>query len=172
MPRNTDGTYYNVSLRYQDWDYASDGAYFLTICTLRRQKFFGYVKNGEIILSDIGIIVQNEWLKTKIIRPELNLYLEDFVIMPDHFHGIIIIRRRCARPDASTVSFSPEPGTKKGPQCNNIPSIVRGFKSAVTIQARKINPRFRWQRRYYDRVIRHWDEYCIIRDYIRANPNK
>ena len=118
-----------------------------------------------MILSKIGRIVEREWQKTPSIRPELNLLMDDFVIMPDHIHGIIIVRD--ARPGVS-------PGDKKrnvfGAQSNNIPSIIRGIKSSVTIRARKINPDFGWQPRYYDRVVRNKMSYERIAKYIRDNP--
>ena len=230
MAKTADGKYYNKSLRWQDCNYGNNGAYFITINTYQRKKFSGQVKNGKILLSEIGKIARDEWLRTASIRPELNLYLNDFVIMPNHFHGIIVIRCKCARttfagadlthpagadlthpagadlqiraagfrrahsphllsqthavrfqiramlrwtkPGASTGSFSLTKGKKFGPQRNNIPSIIRGFKSAVTIRARKIDPSFKWQRSYYDHVIRNPLEYRLIKNYILENPLK
>jgi putative transposase len=81
----------------QNWDYGSEGLYFITICTQNRDHFFGEIesvsatkgKNGEMILSEIGKIVQSEWLKTPSIRPDMNLELFEFVVMPNHFHAVI-----------------------------------------------------------------------------------
>ena len=67
-------------------------------------------------------------------------------------------------------SPTPSPINKFGPQSQNLPSIIRGFKSAVTINARKINSDFAWQPRYYEHIIRDEKSYTRIRDYIRENP--
>ncbi len=79
------------STRLQNWDYRWAGAYFITICTKNREHYFGEIKNGEMHLSEIGRIVEQEWLKTFDMRPDMNLHMGDFVIMPNHFHAIIII---------------------------------------------------------------------------------
>lgn len=113
------------SNRLPEWDYGSNGAYFITICTKDRFLYFGPIYNGEMVLSPIGRIVEKEWYKTPSMRPELNLLMYDFVIMPDHIHGIII--RRDARPCASTRKMQKN---QFDAQYNNIPSIIRGFKSA------------------------------------------
>jgi REP-associated tyrosine transposase len=83
-----------MSARIPWFDYGSNAAYYITICTKRRISFFGTIVNEEMILSEIGEIVKEEWIKTPSMRPELNLILDDFVIMPNHIHGIIIIRSR------------------------------------------------------------------------------
>ncbi len=80
-----------ASTRLQIWDYASKGAYFVTICTQGRQHFFGNIANGRMQLSEIGKILEQEWIETPKIRPDMNLTLDAFVVMPNHFHGIIII---------------------------------------------------------------------------------
>src|SRR3989338_9055167 len=77
------------STRLKHWDYSSDGGYFVTICTKNRECVFGDIKNGEMELSIIGKIVSDEWIKTKNIRK--NVELDEWVIMPDHFHGIVIL---------------------------------------------------------------------------------
>ncbi len=79
------------SKRYHGFDYASQGKYFITICTKNRIRWFGKIENGVMILSDLGKYFQNEWLKIPDIRPDMNIILDEFVIMPDHFHAIIII---------------------------------------------------------------------------------
>ena len=79
------------STRLRNWDYTNAAAYFVTICTKHRICFFGNIQNGEMLLNDIGIIVQNEWLKTPAIRPDMNLLLDAFIVMPNHFHAIICI---------------------------------------------------------------------------------
>ncbi|MBP4142321.1 hypothetical protein J3S90_10960 [Flavobacterium sp. P4023] len=93
------------STRLQNWDYGAMGAYFVTICTQNREHFFGKIVQtqcivethcnaslqNEMVLSDIGKKVEQEWLKTIELRPDMNLELGNFVVMPNHFHGILII---------------------------------------------------------------------------------
>jgi putative transposase len=77
------------SLRLRNWNYANTASYFITICTKDRRHFFGEIVNGKMVLNDIGKIVESEWLNTLNLRPDMNLKLGAFVVMPNHFHGII-----------------------------------------------------------------------------------
>ena len=79
------------STRLKSWDYASEGMYFVTTNTKFRKRYFGTISNAEMHLSELGQIANQEWLVTPEIRPDMNLELGDFVVMPDHFHGIMII---------------------------------------------------------------------------------
>jgi len=169
MIKKFQGKYRIESLRYRYWDYANDAACFITVCTKNRKEYLGTIMDGRMQLSDIGKIVSEEWFISRQIRQELNLNLEIFTILPDHLHGIIIIRRRDARPGVSTLPDKLNVCNKFGQQSNNISSIIRGFKSAVTVRARKINPEFAWQPGYYDRLIRDGYEFNRIREYIMEN---
>ena len=75
----------------KNWDYRNAGAYFITICTKNRAHYFGEITDGEMQLSQIGKIVENEWIKTPEIRPDMILKQGEFVVMPNHFHAILII---------------------------------------------------------------------------------
>jgi len=77
------------SARLKDWDYSTPWWYYVTICTKNMKCFFGDVKNGKMVLNEVGEIVKEEWLRTKEMRKKVDL--DYFVIMPNHFHGIIII---------------------------------------------------------------------------------
>ena len=77
--------------RAQWWDYKDNAAYFITICTADRQPYFGEIVSNEMQLSEIGKIVETEWQKTADLRPDMNLILDKFVVMPNHIHAIIII---------------------------------------------------------------------------------
>ena len=79
------------SNRLQGYDYGSTGCYFVTICTKNREHYFGEIVNGEMQLSEIGKIAQSEWLKTIELRPDMNLLLDEFIVMPNHFHCIVCI---------------------------------------------------------------------------------
>ena len=93
--------YNRRSIRLKGYDYSSDGYYFITICTYQKQQIFGTIKNGIMHLNDYGKIAHNEWIESDQIRHELKL--DEFIIMPDHMHGIVIINtRRGAWPCAPT----------------------------------------------------------------------
>ena len=82
--------HHRKSIRLRDYDYAQDGAYFVTICTHLRQCLFGDVSpDGVMQLNDYGRIVKEEWLRTPILRPSVDI--DTFAVMPNHFHGIVII---------------------------------------------------------------------------------
>ena len=206
------------SSRLQNWDYQWNAPYFITICTQNRICYFGDVINGKMELTEIGKIVKQEWLKTFEIRPDMNLQMGEWQIMPNHFHAIIIIgenqfnrkqngnteteqytnnnatskqhtnnnatskQRRDAMHCVSTSHIStpsvtsepPIPTTPPknqfGPQSKNLASIIRGFKSGVTKNARLIHADFAWQSRYHDHIIRDEQSYRRIEKYIIENP--
>lgn len=95
------------------------------------------------------------------MRPDANIELGEFVVMPDHFHAIVSIGKNQFNEQFKSNAM--------GPQRQNVGSIIRGFKSAVTAYARQNNIPFEWQTRYYDRIIRDDDEYDRIEKYIRDN---
>ena len=79
------------SPRWKKWDYSTPGIYFITICTKNREQYFGEVRQGKMILSQIGIIADLLWYEIK--NHHKNVELDEYVIMPDHIHGIIVINR-------------------------------------------------------------------------------
>jgi putative transposase len=76
-------------IRLTDWDYSSEGIYFITICCRDRQSFFGKINNNEMILSEIGLIASQYWLEIPDHFP--HVLLDEFVVMPNHIHGILIL---------------------------------------------------------------------------------
>jgi putative transposase len=86
------GKYRNESARLKNWNYASEGVYFITICTKDRIHYFGEIKDGKMICNDLGKQVFHEWHSTPHIRSDMNLDMTVFVVMPNHIHGIIMIR--------------------------------------------------------------------------------
>ena len=180
-------TYRIKSARLQNWDYGSPGFYFITICTKGREHYFGEIENGEMILNELGSIVNSEWIKTPKIRSDMNLELEEFITMPNHFHGIILIgenefnRRRDAMHRVSGMDCENAMDCRDamhrvstnqfGAQSKNLASIIRGFKSSVTTAAKKLNIDFAWQERFHDHIIRSQDELIRISNYIMNNPN-
>jgi putative transposase len=219
------GKYRISSARLRNWDYASRGLYFVTLCTKNREHYFGQIINSvidkghfEMELSEIGKIVESEWVRTPEVRRDMNLELSEYQVMPNHFHAILIIGEnqfntkelnhdtnnnlnapgRDAMPRVS-IELDPEsvpnPGieanfnpefdndlfhasnlnlfckNKFAPQSKNLGSIMRGFKSSITMYALDHNIVFGWQPRYYDHIIRNYDEYQRIANYIRNNPD-
>lgn len=81
--------YRTKSLRLPNYDYSSNGYYFVTICTKNRENYFGEIKNGIMGLNEIGCITHEQWIKTGELRS--NVHLDTFVVMPNHIHGIIVI---------------------------------------------------------------------------------
>lgn len=163
--------------RLQNWDYGSDALYFVTICTAHRECYFGNIVNREMVLSELGKTVDEEWLKTFELRRDMNLQMDEYVVMPNHFHAIISIGIN--RYNMGTVGNAVDGGdvgitdihkNKFGPQSKNLASIIRGFKSAVTTFARINRIEFGWQPRFYEHIIRTNDSFQRISQYIASNP--
>ena len=195
------------SIRLQGYDYPQNGAYFITLCAQDRKPIFGKIVNGEMQLSPFGVIVRDEWLKTSEMRK--NIEMDEFIVMPNHFHGIIVIDDGDIGRDAlprvqdkeestgtldllgtgtldllstGTLQRAPTSAPTREqfgkPTSNTIPTIIRGFKAAVTkqintiqINAGKYNlPERIWQKNYYEHVIRNEVSLNKIREYIINNP--
>ncbi len=162
------------SIRLREYDYRSAGAYFVTICTFQRKCLFGSVMDGTMRLNERGHIVQTAWCDLPKHYPYVEL--DQFVIMPNHSHGVIVITgadmvRAGLKPARTEPAPAPEPHGKR----HGLPEIVRAFK---TFSARRINA-FRdnagcpvWQRNYYEHVVRNEDDLANIRQYIANNPLK
>jgi len=175
-------TYRISSTRLAMWDYSNVGAYFITICTRDKKQYFGSINvhdnnelsNTTIKATSIGNTTVEEWYKTPEIRRDMNIELLDFVLMPNHIHGIIFIQenefntRRDAMPRVLTGDT--ECINRFSSQSKNLASIMRGYKSAVTMYARLHNIEFAWQPKYYEHVIRNEQDLQRIREYIRNNP--
>jgi putative transposase len=153
-----------TSTRLKDWDYSSAGWYFVTICTRNQNPFFGKIIDSENHYSPAAIIVAEEWVRTDMLRP--NVSLDEWVIMPNHLHGIIIIE------DVETPRRGVCTETSYW-KANSLGSIINQFKGACTKRIRKAeNPDFAWQSRYFDHVIRNKESLRKIRRYIQENPMK
>ena len=173
------------SIRLKDYDYSLTGAYFVTICTWQRECLFGEIVNGEMVLNDMGRIVVDEWEKTATVRK--NVILDEFVIMPNHFHGIIFFSEDVgAIPAGRPIAIGSNVGccterratqrvAPTGSVSGSIGAVMSQIKSIVTkrINALRNNPGCPvWQRNYYERVIRNEDELSRAREYIVNNPMK
>ncbi len=168
------------SARLQNWNYASEAIYFVTICTKNMKNYFGEI-NGSMQIktlqaTKIGEIACSEWYRTMELRPDMNLELGEFVVMPNHIHGIIMIgaNEYNMRPNAMQFGDAMHRVSTNRfvPQSKNLSSIIRGYKSAVTVFARKNKIDFEWHPRFHDRIIRSTFEYNNISNYIINNPAK
>ena len=157
------------SIRLKGYDYTQPGAYFITFCSYQRAHIFGEVVNGEMILNDVGKIARDEWFKTAELRSYVKLYEDEFVIMPNHGHGIIWIVDEAGirqRRVPTSESFGK-------PVKGSIPTIVRAYKSAVTYAvnaAENQRGAVLWQKNYYEHIIRNDRELNNIYWYIVNNP--
>ena len=157
------------SIRLKAYDYTQPGAYFVTLCTHRHVPLFSRVVDGDMVLTPFGEIVREEWFKTACVRPYGVLHEDEFVVMPNHIHGILWIvdvgaRRR--RAPTTHEQFG-------HPVSGSLPTIIRAFKSAATrrINALRGTPGARvWQRNYYEHIIRNERALDAIRRYIVYNP--
>lgn len=165
------------SARLQNWDYGSDAAYFITICTQDRIYFFGNIQNGKMENNEIGQIANDIWMTI----PQQFSYLElgEFVVMPNHIHGILLINKTSVQTrliaSLSQTSIKPTGGItgNNNPMLHdNISRIMRWYKGRCTYEIRKLNPEFAWQPRFYDHIIRNEISFQRISQYIVNNPQK
>ena len=153
--------------RLPGFDYAGEGDYFVTICIHDRKQYFGKIEDGKMILSPLGKIVDEIW--NKIPNEYKNVRLGSYQIMPDHFHGIVSIIRKNFINEIPTFKS----GIKNNPmelKNNSLGRMIRWFKGKVKFEASNINSDFKWQSRFYDRIIRNEKEYYFISEYIMNNP--
>ncbi len=155
------------SIRLPGYDYSQAGAYFVTIVTYDRKPLFGEVKNDEMHLNALGKIAQDEWFRTSRLRLYVKLLEDEFIVMPNHIHGIIWITDTVGayrNTPLPTQSFH-SPGIGIG-------AIIRGYKSSVTSinQLRQTPATPIWQRNYYEHIIRNEQEMQSIADYTITNP--
>lgn len=159
--------------RLQGYNYSQPGLYFVTICVQNRQELFGEIVGGKMILNEYGKFVQQCWMEITKHFPDA--HLDEFVIMPDHIHGIVVIKH--LGDIAGNKIFCSLPNNDKMPWqtklTRSLPSIIRGFKIGVTKHFNEnLDYDFRWQKSYYDHIIRGEKSLNNIRAYIRNNPLK
>ena len=183
------------TIRRQGYDYSSAGLYFVTVCTHEHEHLFGGITDNVMQLSDAGRVVETIWTGLPERFPMVTL--DEFVVMPNHFHGIILLSDRrgepCVRPD-DHVGGRGEPcvrtndqgdhkeGDHKdrpyGTSVNSLGRVMQAFKSITTVayvagveqHGWPPFPGRLWQRNYYERIIRDERELNNIREYIVNNP--
>lgn len=171
-----------LSARLQNWNYASEGAYFITICTKDRIHYFGEIENQIMILSNIGVIADLMWYEIK--NHAKNIELGEFVVMPNHIHGILILNDNVVNDNVETryalslptQTEQPEPEKTIGQMRfqnqgkNTISSIIGSYKSAITKHCNRLDFDFAWQTRFHDHIIRNAQSFENIQNYIANNP--
>ena len=182
MEKKYQNKYRIPSARLKNWDYGSNGAYFITICTQNREHFFGDFMDSEFITSEIGMLAEKYWMEIPQHFPYIEL--GNFVVMPNHVHGILIIDKNVKTLQCN-VSENESPvqtlhcnvSTNKNEQMANISpksgtisTILRSYKSVVTKNSRFIHAEFGWQPRFHDHIIRNAPEWERIQTYIENNP--
>ena len=173
------------SIRLKGYDYRRNGAYFVTACTQHRERLFGEIAQGEMVLNQFGQIVEACWHDLPLHYP--NIRLDSFVVMPDHVHAIVFIDNalfpkavESDRADVAVVAvaavaagFKPATTATTVPKRHGLSEFVRALK---TFSARRINELRHtpgvtvWQRDYWEHIIRNQKALRNIRTYILNNP--
>jgi putative transposase len=180
--------------RLVGYDYRSEGLYFVTICTQDRWPYFGEVTQGEMILSDEGIIARDYWLEIPLHHSFP--FLGEFVVMPNHVHGIIGIEhlpaeggagrpvaamhRIAGPPPATDANLGEIPETEPSPhisalspKAKSLSRIIGSYKSACTKMIHSVSTEpFAWQARFHDRIIRNQQELERVEAYILSNTER
>jgi REP element-mobilizing transposase RayT len=192
MPDKYQNKYRIPTARLQGYDYGQNGAYFITICTKNRIHYFGEMiqSTGDVEtqnfaslqMTPIGVVSNEYWEKIPEHFPFV--VVDEFVVMPNHVHGILVISKETQNASGSETQNASGSETqniaslrgigyanKFGPQSGNISSVIRGYKAAVKTFATNNKIEFAWQARFYDRIIRNEDEMKRIRKYIVENPD-
>lgn len=158
------------SARKPGWDYTLPGSYFVTICTHEKKPYFGCVANATVDLSPIGEYADACW--KEVPQHHQHIELDDFVVMPNHMHAIVIIGGPDWLPEMRKREKFKRIAALNDvrPKANSLGAVVGSFKSVVTQWSAAQHIEFEWQPRFHDRIIRGKSSLKAIRDYIRNNP--
>ena len=162
--------------RLRGYNYSQSGWYFITICAKNRKYFLGKILNGKMRLSKIGMMAGKFWREIPLHFPDIEL--DEFIIMPNHIHGIIVINNKVDKivgnKNVGNKNFcSLQEQLWQTKWARSLSSVVRGFKIGVIKWCRENNYQyFVWQKSYYDHIIRNEKSLNKIREYIINNPLK
>jgi REP element-mobilizing transposase RayT len=186
MPDKFKNKYRIPSARLSNWDYSSNAAYFLTICTENREHYFGNIINAKMHLSPTGVFANKCW--TEIPGHFPHFHLDEFIVMPNHVHGIVMIEKpyidnnprfnivetghalSLRKPGIEEPEIKPKHPRFRNQGRNTISAMIGSFKSAVTKYCNENKFRFGWQTRFHDHIIRDTNEFSAIKNYILDNP--
>ena len=162
--------------RLPHYDYRIPGYYLVTLVTKNRIQFFGRIREGRMYLSKAGIVATKNWESIPDHFP--HSALDTFIVMPNHIHGIIIIKDQQEQPPKAVrtlhaTSQRENPMGRISPKAGSLSTIIRAYKSAVTRQLRQDGiTDFGWVQRFYEHIIRDENELDNLREYILYNPLK
>ena len=167
------------SVRLKGFDYSQPGAYFVTVCTHEKRCCLGQIVRGEMKLNAIGVVVNECWLD--IPRHFPNVELNTHIVMPNHVHGLFVIRPRMGegrreRPCGTRAQHAVPlraNGVLPRLAAGSVPVMVRSFKAAASMRVRKMLRRASfelWQRGYYESAVLRPEEFQNARRYIIENP--
>jgi REP element-mobilizing transposase RayT len=160
------------SIRLQGYDYSQAGLYFITICCQDKICRFGNIENAEMMLNDVGKMIEMEWLN--LINRFPNIEFQEFITMPNHFHGILEIGNDVQPAPTNNRALS-NGVTVHG---KTVGDIIDAFKSITTVKYihgvknmdwQPFDGKI-WQRNYYEHIIRDEQSYQNITNYIINNP--
>jgi putative transposase len=170
-------TAHRKSIRLKGYDYSQAGGYYVTIVAFGRECLFGELADGEMVANPLGKIVREEWFRSANVRKEIRLFEDDFVLMPNHVHGLVWIDANAVgadgvRPDEDAGVKNK--GTRRVPlqrKPKSLGSFIAGFKASVTRRAmHELDSGNIWQRNFYEHIIRDQTDYERISGYIIDNP--
>ncbi len=163
-----------ISPRLTNFNYSSTNMYFITVCTHERKNLFGEIVKAEMELNWKGKIVEKTWLNLPQYYP--NTVLDKFIVIPNHFHGLISIFEKVGDEFNSSRNIIDRADLKPVPtKQHGLSEVIRGFKSFSTRKINKTNnsPGAKlWQRSFYDHIIRNNEDYYHTQMYIESNPLK
>jgi putative transposase len=156
------------SIRLKEYDYRNDGMYFITMCVKGGKRVMSTIEEGEIALTPYGIVVNDEIQKTECVRPYV--LIDEYIIMPDHVHMIICLYGVPSN-DGSRARHRLAPTSSVRVQMNSLGDIIGHIKLMCTKRIRQLGLiDFKWQRNYFEHIIRNEKALDRIREYIYANP--
>lgn len=155
------------AMRLRNYDYTQAGAYFVTLCAQDRLCLFGDINEGNMHLNGYGLLIRETWLW--LAKQYSYVLLDEFIVMPNHLHGILIIDSRGGLSDSEGRSRATP--TKIKP----LGGLIAAFK---TVSTKSVNTQrgtpgaVLWQRNYYEHVMRNEPDLQRIREYIANNPRQ
>jgi len=173
--------YFRQSARLKNYDYSKSGAYFITITVDREGEIFGKIVEGKIKLNKSGEIIKQIWMN--LPKQFAKVKLDEFVVMPDHLHGIVVIKES----NSNGEGLMNQARTSENKSNNNadnkwilmknekdtLGKIIRSFKAKGAKLIREDGFKdFKWHRNYYDHIVRDNKDLLIIRKYIKNNSLK
>jgi putative transposase len=168
--------YRSATTRLHGYDYGRMGVYFVTICTRKKISYFGDIIDNKMMLSDLGIMVKEYWIEIPTHFPIVSI--DEFVIMPDHIHGIIMIKPLMNGNSDDLQMDMLKLGVSTGAKSrnpfwnsNSLGLIINQFKRICTIKSKELGLDLVWQLRFYDHIIRSKIELENTRQYIWDNVN-